>query len=72
MGFTVLRAHIEEVMGARRLEYGFSCCKLYTKKKESTTDDIRKPLFTVSTVGMTGIAFTGGGKFDAELSPKER
>ncbi|EOA88078.1 hypothetical protein ACJQWK_01868 [Exserohilum turcicum] len=30
------------------------------------------PLFTISTIGMLGIAFTGGGKRDAELSPSDR
>lgn len=31
-----------------------------------------KPLFTISTIGMLGIAFTGGGKKDAELTTEER
>jgi hypothetical protein len=27
-----------------------------------------QPIFTISTIGMLGIAFTGGGKRDSELS----
>ncbi|KZM18930.1 uncharacterized protein EKO05_0006682 [Ascochyta rabiei] len=30
------------------------------------------PLFTISTIGMLGIAFTGGGKMDSELSTEQR
>ncbi|KAF1846394.1 uncharacterized protein K460DRAFT_242484, partial [Cucurbitaria berberidis CBS 394.84] len=29
------------------------------------------PLFTISTIGMLGIAFTGGGKKDADLTKEE-
>ncbi|KAJ4380995.1 hypothetical protein N0V86_003342 [Didymella sp. IMI 355093] len=30
------------------------------------------PLFIISTIGMTGIAFTGGGKMDLELTTEQR
>lgn len=32
----------------------------------------KQPLFTISTIGMLGIAYTGGGKRDDELTPDER
>jgi hypothetical protein len=31
-----------------------------------------QPLFIISSIGMLGIAFTGGGKKDAELSTEQR
>lgn len=38
---------------------------------QSETDQT-EPLFTLSTIGMLGIAFTGGGKKDEELTGRER
>jgi hypothetical protein len=31
-----------------------------------------QPIFTISTIGMLGIAFTGGGKRDSELSTESK
>jgi hypothetical protein len=58
-------------MGFGRLVNGGGYRKFQSPAKLCLLVDCCKPLFTVSTIGMTGIAFTGGGKHDSELSPEQ-
>lgn len=58
-------------MGLGRLVNGGGDSKFEAPAEPCLLADFWKPLFTISTIGMTGIAFTGGGKHDSELSPQQ-
>lgn len=59
-------------MGPRRLEYACRNSEWNREKDDEQNLTPGQPIFCVSTLGMLGIAFTGGGLKDSELTTHQR